>query len=68
MTCPLCKRDVPVSDAVLSKQSAEQGEIVREPVFAFHYEKDSPHICRASQKTLSAVEEIAFPKRKKGRK
>lgn len=62
MTCLVCGRAVPIFNTVLAKQSMEQGELVRDVVFSFHYDDKTHRECRASRKTVTEAENIAFPR------
>lgn len=59
-TCPCCLRSIPTLDAVQAKRSSDEGRIVREPTFTYHFDQQSRE-CRGSRKTLVEADAIAFP-------
>jgi len=61
LTCPVCKRSVEALEAVQSRRSMEEGTVIRELTFAFHFERQGGHECRGSRKPVADAEQIAFP-------
>ena len=46
-------------NVVIAKESADQGLIIREPAFVFHYDRIAGQECFGSRKTVTKAAQIA---------